>query len=183
VEKDLSTVSQSERVLLAAMRVLTRGASQLTVRNVAEEAQCSTTGVYTYFGSKQGLVDALYIRAAASFGRALESADGDLLATGRAYRRWALAYPSQYRLVFGGAVADFIPSEEALLVAAESFEHLVSLIGERDQAMHVWATVHGYVSLELVGMAAPDAKEAEKVYEQGLWAIGEWLGLTEWHKG
>ena len=51
-----------DRLVAAALEVLQReGAAALTVRNITQLAGCSTTGVYTYFGGKQGLVEAIYL--------------------------------------------------------------------------------------------------------------------------
>ena len=44
----------------------------LTVRNVAAAAGCSTTGVYTYFGGKDGLVDAIFVDGFEKFDAALD---------------------------------------------------------------------------------------------------------------
>ena len=38
----------------------------------------------------------------------------------------------------------------------------------RRWAFHLWATVHGYVMLELQGMAPPDVGEAEELFAFGL---------------
>ena len=166
----------------AALTVLQRdGASALTVRNITAEAGCSTTGVYTYFGGKQGLVEAIFVEGFESFDRAvvpLLSKD-DMLASGRAYRRWALANPTQYMVMFGRAVPDFTPSEAALQRAVQSFAALAETI-ERvapgddyaERAFHVFATLHGYVMLELSGMGAPTEEESSVLYERALHALG-----------
>ena len=57
---------------------------------------------------------------------------GDLLDSGRAYRRWALANPMHYLVMFGRAVPDFVaepgvPLERGL----RSFEALVTTVGQR----------------------------------------------------
>ncbi len=98
------------------------GAAALTVRNITAEAGCSTTGVYTYFGGKHGLVEAIFVEGFESFDRAsapLLEAD-DLLAAGPRYRRWALANPTQYMVMFGRAVPDFVPSEAGPASGARS---------------------------------------------------------------
>ena len=166
----------------AALTVLQRdGASALTVRNITAEAGCSTTGVYTYFGGKQGLVEAIFVEGFESFDRAvvpLLSKD-DTLASGRAYRRWALANPTQYMVMFGRAVPDFTPSEAALQRAVQSFAALAETI-ERvapgddyaERAFHVFATLHGYVMLELSGMGAATEAESSVLYERALACAG-----------
>lgn len=158
---------QRARILASALDVLrTQGASGLTVRAVAKGAGCSTTGVYTWFGGKQGLVEAIFVDGFRSFDAALVAgfAAGDDLVAAASYRDWALANPTQYLVMFGGAVPGFEPGDDAKAVADVAFAHLVEWVaGRRDlggaearhEAMRVWATVHGYVMLELAGMAEP----------------------------
>lgn len=164
-------------VLDAALTVLDRdGASGLTVRAVAAEAGCSTTGVYTYFGGKHGLVEAIYVEGFHSFGEAIAASydDGDLLGAGRAYRRWALDHPTHYMVMFGRAVPDFEPGEAAAATSQATFQDLVDAVaaaGAPDPtgtAYRLFATVHGYVMLELVGMGPVDPAQLEAYYEAGL---------------
>src|SRR3954454_17044782 len=51
-----------ETLLESALRLLVeRGPGALRIRDVAEAAEQSTMGVYTHFGSKQGLLEQLYL--------------------------------------------------------------------------------------------------------------------------
>src|SRR3954466_8484642 len=51
-----------ETLLDAALRLLEeRGPGAVRVRDVAAAAEQSTMGVYTHFGSKQGLLEELYL--------------------------------------------------------------------------------------------------------------------------
>jgi AcrR family transcriptional regulator len=177
---DSSTPDQRATILAAAVTVLQRdGASGLTVRNVAKEAGCSTTGVYTYFGGKSGLVEALYLEGFESFERTLSEAyeSGDFRSAGRAYRRWALENRTHYLVMFGNAVPDYEPSPGAVEQAGRSFASLVDAlrqavpwVGDDAQrwAYHVSATVHGYVMLELVNMHGYDPDHHAELYEAGL---------------
>lgn len=166
-------------LLDAALTVLSRdGAESFTVRSVTEQAGCSTTGVYTYFGGKQGLVEAIFVDGFESFDRALSPAyqAGDLREAGRRYREWALAHPTQYLVMFGRAVPDFVPSLAALERGVESFALLIEAVrrvvtSDLDvevRAYHVFATVHGYVMLELVNSEHTDPNERARLYESGL---------------
>ena len=63
-----------ERYLDAALSVLfDRGVTALTVRGVAEAAGASTISVYTRFGGRSGLLDALYERTFDSLRELLEA--------------------------------------------------------------------------------------------------------------
>ncbi len=174
------------RILEAALQLLTdEGHRALTVRRVATEAGCSTIGVYTWFGGKDGLVDALWTEGFRSFTTALRRAKpvdgplGRLRAQAFAYRRWASAHPRQYRVMFLGAVADHEPSEAAVAVSFGAFKALQGAVGEAANrkelrsadldatAMAVWGLVHGLVSIELANSAPPPfghAKLADRAF-------------------
>src|SRR4249919_2191468 len=52
---------QGQRILEAASELLSKeGASALSVRRIAAAAGCSTMGLYSRFGGKDGVVDELY---------------------------------------------------------------------------------------------------------------------------
>ncbi|MEO6493454.1 MAG: TetR/AcrR family transcriptional regulator [Ilumatobacteraceae bacterium] len=169
-------------LLTAALSILgEQGAGAMTVRSVATTAGCSTTGVYTWFGGKAGLVEAIFIDGFQNFGEAIRAAAPDgtdakpLSGMALAYRLWALANPTQYLVMFGAAVPDYQPSDEAIAIAIATFEDLVvatrasmdvlNLDGTaRDIAHHLWAGIHGYVSLELskMDMAGNDDERADR---------------------
>src|ERR687897_652031 len=57
-----STSTTRETLLDAALRLLEeRGPGALRIRDLAAAAEQSTMGVYTHFGSKQGLLEQLYL--------------------------------------------------------------------------------------------------------------------------
>ncbi len=166
----MSTESSQRReeILSAALDILsTHGHEALTVRRVATAAHCSTIGVYTWFGGKDGLVDAILIDGFTSFGEALQKAKrgrgplGLLMGQGRAYRAWALAHPTSYRVMFMNVVPGHTPSDEALIAGTASFNILrdeVTACQQRGEiaskdldavAMTVWGLAHGLVSLEI----------------------------------
>lgn len=165
-----STLDTRSAILAAAIEVLRcDGADAFTVRNVAKASGCSTTGVYTWFGGKNGLVDAIVVEGFDSFDRVLSSAPS-FRDTGLAYRSWALANTTHYLVMFGRAVPSYEPGEVALDRAAESFDGLIERVGgDEAAAYHTWATVHGYVMLELTGIIAPEQRfDIEVLYQAGL---------------
>ena len=166
----MSTESSQRReeILAAALEILAKhGHEALTVRRVATAANCSTIGVYTWFGGKDGLVDAILIDGFTSFCQALRKAKrgqgplGLLLGQGRAYRAWALAHPTSYRVMFMNVVPGHTPSDVAVVAGTESFTILrneVMACHDRGEiasndfdavAMTVWGMVHGLVSIEI----------------------------------
>ena len=173
-----------DRLVEAALVVLRRdGAAGLTVRAITAEAGCSTTGVYTYFGGKHGLVDAVVTDGFDSFDRSVAPglAGGDLVGAGRAYRRWALDHPTQYMVMFGSAVPDYEPSPDARARSIASFHRLVDGVARSPLAVpsvpsasaerlayHFFATVHGYVMLEMASMSAALDVADDELYELAL---------------
>lgn len=171
----------------AAVAVLRRdGASGLRVRAVASEAGCSTKGVYTHFGSKNGLVEAIFIDGFERLDRALTSAPTTgtwidrLGARCLEYRRWALANPTNYMVMFGDAVPEFTPGPDAAARGRLTFMDLVERVGAAiaagefgpsdptAAAYHLWATKHGYVMLELAHMNRTFPGDADLIYATGL---------------
>jgi AcrR family transcriptional regulator len=174
-------------ILAAAGRLLAdEGAGALTVRRVASEAGCSTMGLYSRFGGKDGVVEQLFRDGFEGLTEAMDSLPTDLDARselrecGRAYRRYALGHAPHYLVMFAGAVPGFEASEESSIVAHGTFERLVARV-ERGQAegcvrddvdaeaiaFVVWATIHGFVMLELVKMGAHD-QAPDEIYEMVL---------------
>src|SRR3954464_3440476 len=92
------TASTTRETLLdAAMRLLEeRGPGALRIRDVAEAAKQSTMGVYTHFGSKQGLLEQLYLHGFRRLEERLNSVTSrgqgrqELVAFALAYRAFAI---------------------------------------------------------------------------------------------
>jgi AcrR family transcriptional regulator len=135
-------------VLDAASRLLlAEGPQALTMRRVAGAVGCSTTVLYTAFGSKDGLADALFREGFERLRRHLEAVapGGDPLARLRAladaYRNSALESPSYYGIMFQQAIPVRACMDAGVLRAGDP----------RAVAEVLWAAVHGAVSLELAG--------------------------------
>jgi AcrR family transcriptional regulator len=169
-----------ERLIEAGVRLLERdGPQALQARKVAAEIGTSTMAVYTHFGSMTGLLDAIAGEAFARFAQALtevgETDDpvADFFAMGAAYRRFALANPQRYQLIFGITSPEAITRNRADLTVtgratdrverAASFDALLSVVrrmiaagrirddGEFAIAGRVWSLIHGAVMLEMAG--------------------------------
>ncbi|TDC94234.1 TetR/AcrR family transcriptional regulator [Actinomadura sp. 7K507] len=162
-------------LLDAASRLLAaEGPQALALRRIAAEVGCSTTVLYRMFGGKAGLTEALYIEGFQRFRRCLAAVPHDpdprvhLRELGLAYRDNALAERNYYGLMFGEPVPGFQPGEKALLTALSAYTILEDAVAAcaaaglltdadpRHVAVSFWASVHGFVSLELNGHL-PDA--------------------------
>ncbi|WP_158597832.1 TetR/AcrR family transcriptional regulator [Noviherbaspirillum saxi] len=164
-------------MLDAATRLLTEeGPAAMTVRRVADAVNCSTTLLYSLFGGKDGLANELYLegfaRLKAEFAQAAAQAskkktdtDGlaPLLLHARVYHDYAKRNPSYYMVMFGDAIAGFVPPVESRKQAWESLAVLIETFEEAMKngtlppsnptaaARLLWAAMHGAVSLELKG--------------------------------
>jgi AcrR family transcriptional regulator len=160
-----STSTTRETLLDAALRLLEkRGPGALRVRDLAAAAEQSTMGVYTHFGSKQGLLEQLYLHG---FERLEEQLNGvtangqgrqELLDFALAYRQFALDNEALYGLMFERGAPDFVPSDASRMAGLTTFEMLAARVadwrpGSADPAADahlVWATMHGLVTIELM---------------------------------
>ncbi|MDA0636970.1 TetR/AcrR family transcriptional regulator [Nonomuraea sp. MCN248] len=172
-------------ILDAAKRLLIgEGPAALTVRRISGEVGCSTKVIYTLFGGKDGLCQALWLEGFAQFERRLREVapTGDglarLAAGVDAYREYALEEPAYYRVMFQGALSGYVPDETARDAARRSFRMLVSGVqrcldegllrggAAVEIADMLWMAMHGAVSLEISGFF--DQAEAGRRY-RSLW--------------
>lgn len=140
-------------------------------------------GIYTHFGDKQRLVEAIFLDGLASFDAAVGAHLSDGLRPGAwAYREWALTNSMHYMVIFGRAVPSFEPSVEALERGRQSFDGLVDAVrrsGAADPtaaAYHLWATIHGHVMFELAGLRVATSERAAELYGRALDQILAGLG-------
>lgn len=169
----------SVALLDAAETVLDRaGAAAVTVRAVAQQAQVAPMGVYNRFSNKEGLLAALAIRAFDDLAAAIDVAPAGrpverLRRACRGYRRFALAHPARYTLIFdvGSPAAD--PASPVTTRGREVFEVLVGMVADLpvgpgldpvEAAQALWNAQHGAVTLELAGVA--QTRNAAKSFDQ-----------------
>jgi AcrR family transcriptional regulator len=168
----------------------TEGPAAVSLRKIATDVNTSTTAVYSLFGGKPALLDALYDEAFNRFGTHLaavpvtESPAEDLVQIGLAYRRSALADPQFYSVLYSKVVE---PTKAMSRAAGRTFAPVITtvrraverkvFVGEDPEqiAMSMWGIAHGLVSLELNGNLPPGIDPAA-TYELALRAHGRgWL--------
>jgi AcrR family transcriptional regulator len=184
------TASQTQRsvreeLLHAAVGLLNEhGPDALQTRKVAGAAGTSTMAVYTHFGGMRSLIAEVAEEgwnhfAAAQSVQQTDDPVADLMATGLAYRRFAIERPHMYRLMFGSTSAHGInaPIHNVLTLSVAtieqdypSFAHVVRGVhrcmragrfpaaGSADDDANVvataaqfWSQMHGFVMLEQAG--------------------------------
>jgi AcrR family transcriptional regulator len=159
-----------ERFIVAGLRVLhEHGAAELTLRRVAELAGSSTMGIYSCFGGRTGMLEAIYRRGFELLKDAItapRTATADpsraIIAMATAYRRFALGNPALYALMFERPLPGFDPPPPlrswALnltftpLVEQVARARAVGLIAGDDPvrpAYLLWTAIHGITSIEL----------------------------------
>ncbi|MFB9203501.1 TetR/AcrR family transcriptional regulator [Nonomuraea spiralis] len=169
-----------EEILRAAEDLLTESGSEdaLTLRAVAQRAGVSTPSVYLHFADREALLEAVCLRVWDEFGRMFrENLTGDpFLALGRcarAYARFALAHPVQYRvLMMRPATGQGVPP-----AAAECIRHMVDAVaacvavrvleGDPEElALGLWSAVHGCVSLLIAQPSFPWPEDREALIDR-----------------
>lgn len=158
------------RILLEATEIVSRsGFEALTIRGVAARSGCSTIGVYTHFGDRTGLVEAVLLTAWDDFDASV-AAPGSLsdpverlVSAALAYRAWAVDHPALYPEMFlatDAAIArrPAIAARGAGSLAAHRERIAAVLTDPRfadvDPAVlaaAAWTQVHGWVLAELTG--------------------------------
>lgn len=159
-------------VAAAAERLSGSDPRGLSLRSIASSEGTSTNAVYSIFGGKDGLIGAVLADAAASFLAAQEEALGsgetldDLKNLGVAYRAWALSNPTLYRVMFGarGLTHAGPPGPDAAAPLKAGVTQLMAngalCEAPVDLVCHsMWASVHGWVMLEISGAALPEAPD------------------------
>src|SRR5829696_293212 len=139
----------------AAELLSSEGPEALSLRRLAADVGTSTTAVYSLFGGKPGLLAAVYDEAV---------------------RRFALADPHLYGVMFSPRAPGFEPDSDAVERSKSTFAPLVDAVRraiDRGQlppcnpvqvATACWAAAHGVVSLELGSFLPSDAGDASEVF-------------------
>ena len=158
----------NERLIAAALQLLREESpADLTVRRIAKVAGTTTMCLYTGFGSRDGLLDAVYAQGfeqlretMAQAGRVADPEEA-VRALLHAYRAFALANPGLYGLLFERVLPGFDPSPQVRRTALDTTFGLLAaqsgrLLGadppdeaSRELGYTLWALTHGLVSLEL----------------------------------
>lgn len=156
----------------AAIRLLAdQGTEALVLRRVASAAHVSTMCVYSRFGDKVGLLNAVYTAGFERLALVMSTVEHPpdplhrIVELGLAYRRFAVSNPALYSLMFERVIG-FDPPPE---LRSEVLESTLSLVldavtqateqGTIDAespliaAYTLWTAAHGAVSLELTHAA------------------------------
>ncbi|MCK9896249.1 TetR/AcrR family transcriptional regulator [Frankia sp. AgB32] len=158
------------------------GPDAASVRAVADAVGTTTRAVYSVFGSKDGMLEALATRLFDFLVVAIDACERtddpvvDLVeASVRGFRRTALDHPALYSLVFLRVVPDLRFGAEFAEIAERAFGRLEALVqrlsqegpldaaGAADASLAVHALTEGLASMELRGALA-DTGDPEAVW-------------------
>ena len=170
-----------EKILAVASHLLsTEGSQALSMRRITKEAGCSTMVLYSHFGGKEGVIEALFLEGFERLHEAVLSIEPaanprqQILNLCRTYRQVAHTYPTHYAIMFLNAVPEFRPSDESRKRAKASMEPLLAAVthwlevsGRSEDpeilAMQIWAASHGHVALELTRFM-PEEIDQEEIF-------------------
>lgn len=143
------------------------GLDKLSLREVARRLGVSHQAPYKHYPSRDHLLAEVLRRAYASFAGFLATRtagqDGKsaMRAMGKAYIRYALKHPLEYRLMFNTALPDPSDHPGLLIDAHRAFDMLRDALRHRSpdrkppptpqdidaEALFVWSSLHGIVSI------------------------------------
>jgi AcrR family transcriptional regulator len=113
----------SEIKAVARRHLAEEGSAALSLRAVAREVGMVSSAVYRYFPSRDDLLTALIVDAYDAVGAAAETALADVARQGvvarwvhvtAAIRRWALAHPQEYALIYGSPVPGYAAPQDTI---------------------------------------------------------------------
>ena len=173
-------------VLAAAIALISEdGAEGLTVRALARRAGVAPMSIYNHFDGKNGVLDAIIVDGftilAALADTPLANPRQNLVAGSLAYRDFALEYRAHYTAMFLHQFVGYSPSANTMYVAAKGFEVLAGQVQrcveagmfagrfDVDVAQQLWAGVHGYVALEILGINF--ASDRDEVFREFVHAM------------
>lgn len=167
-------------MLESARRVVASdGVVGLNIRAVAAGVGASTMAVYTHFGGRGQLLDALFFDALERLGAAMRATRGiadpiaRIMALAATFRQFALANRGSFLVVmhkvgepkYARAIRDAPPYVELVATVEEVKRKGVTSAAVDVMADSLWAATQGAVSLELAGYYASkeeaDARFAE----------------------
>ncbi|AKP56754.1 TetR/AcrR family transcriptional regulator [Mycobacteroides abscessus] len=154
----------------AADMVARRGATELSLRELAREAGVSHAAPAHHFGDRRGLFTALAADGFTRLADALDGAHPDFHAAALAYVEFALANPGHYSVMFEPALLDLADGRlaEARDRAAAALDSgIATLTPQQTSADRItaaraaWSLVHGFVSLWTTGALADSRDDAD----------------------
>jgi AcrR family transcriptional regulator len=168
-----------EALLMAAAELLeVTGATNLSLRGIAERAGLSRQAPYNHFADKEAMLADLVVlgfeRLASETGAASASLTGEvaLAAASEAYIAFAQDAPALFRLMFACELIDTTRFADVTAAGARAFSVLRAVVAtivttERveDVSLAAWCIVHGYATLCIETGLEPRERRAERAHQ------------------
>jgi AcrR family transcriptional regulator len=157
--------SDPDSVITAATAMIARdGVAGLTMRGLADAIGTSTQAIYTRYGGKPGLVEAVALSAGVALGDRLAavpealSPGARVVAIAEAYCAYAAANPAVFELLTG--VTRGRERQAVLIGALHPLRRAVAAMGgDIAMADAVWAAAHGTVMLHVQQRLSADQSQ------------------------
>ncbi|MEU4349683.1 TetR/AcrR family transcriptional regulator [Streptomyces sp. NPDC023838] len=163
------------------------GAAALSLRAIARDMGMTAGAIYSYYDTRDALINALITDVYTSLADALEAAHDQvpehdtarrILAHGHAYRQWAIGHPEEFQLVYGDPVPGYrmpegSPAGEAELRVCMLLSQLVAAAWPYAAPAHS-ADEHAWEDFQ------PDLTHALHQQEPGLSPAALALALRIW---
>ncbi|WP_200905893.1 TetR/AcrR family transcriptional regulator [Paenibacillus sp. IHB B 3415] len=189
-----NTENLRKLVVDAAAAILQEeGPEAVTVRRVSQKMGCSTKIIYSLFVNKEGLAQQLYLEGCKLLAQRFEEVPPSsdllqhLLDLGEAFWQFGQDYASYYKLMFGGAFAEFKPDAESMQGTMTAIHRLLVLISTAQEqgqisdqeetgtlVSTIWASLHGVIHLYMGGFLG-DVEAAHTIYRQTMGLLSESL--------
>jgi AcrR family transcriptional regulator len=168
----------------AARRHLATDGANLSLRAIARDMGMVSSALYRYFASRDDLLTALIIDAYNDMGGAAESADAGVtdradgrarwMAVGRALRRWALAHPAEYALLYGTPVPGYAAPADTTPPASRPVRVLATILAEApavdDRDIPLGPALRGEIQ-RIAAAGAPGLSDAAMVRGLVAWTL------------
>jgi AcrR family transcriptional regulator len=139
----------TDEIKRVALDHLARDGSALSLRAVARDMGMVSSAIYRYFPSRDELLTALIIDAYNSLGEAVELADRDVerrdaylsrwFAVCHTIRRWAVARPAEYALIYGSPIPGYKAPDETIEPGARAMIAMAQCVREAEAAGKIHA--------------------------------------------
>jgi AcrR family transcriptional regulator len=174
---------------IAHQQLSTEGSAGLSLRAIARELGLVSSAIYRYVPSRDELLTLLIEESYNSFGDAVEAAEARCrrddygrrwLTLGRSVRRWAVANPAEWALLYGSPVPGYHAPPERTTAAGSRVPLLIlGLVADAElepvDDPPMTAALHR--ELERAGHALPGVLKPE-VLSRGLLAFSSLCGLV-----
>ena len=146
------------------------GAAGLSLKAIAKQMGMTAPALYRYFAGRDELLTGMILSAYEELAEIVEgAADEGPLGMATALRRWALANPQRYLLLYGTPVPGYTAPPEATALATRIFAPVLASFPADtafERSLAFWTRLHGVLSLELAGHFTGMGFDTEAHYDR-----------------